>query len=147
MLLSDEIYRESDEPNATVVSVYLQAENEKYFVDITRIQEPKAFIDVLSEACRKFGFKPHALFMENKEIFAILIALIGDLITLQFQASPCAEELYYASLEDKVKCVVCQCTTTPKGKKLSRCFKCQNVYYCSVEHQKKDWVHHKRICK
>lgn len=27
-----------------------------------------------------------------------------------------------------------------------RCSRCKNVYYCSIEHQKEDWLNHKRKC-
>lgn len=52
--------------------------------------------------------------------------------------------------ESKEKC--CQvCGKTGAGpngdKPLKKCSKCQQVFYCSVECQKKDWPTHKLVCK
>ncbi|XP_040576049.1 putative protein MSS51 homolog, mitochondrial [Lepeophtheirus salmonis] len=42
-------------------------------------------------------------------------------------------------------CMVCRETGSHK-RPLKRCSRCLFVYYCSVEHQKKDWKSHKKIC-
>ncbi|CAF4320814.1 unnamed protein product [Didymodactylos carnosus] len=33
-----------------------------------------------------------------------------------------------------------------QGQKLSRCFGCQMIYYCSPQHQQQDWLEHMRKC-
>ena len=44
------------------------------------------------------------------------------------------------TITNKNKCVVCQAPATNK------CSKCDNVYYCSTEHQSEDWRTHKANC-
>ena len=39
------------------------------------------------------------------------------------------------------KCAVCD-----KGEKLSKCARCQKVFYCGREHQIEHWATHKREC-
>jgi hypothetical protein len=81
------------------------------------------------------------------EIFGVLLELLGDDFTLQFQADPCPEELYYSTVEDKLKCEVCKCSTTPSGKKVMKCTQCSKAFYCCQEHQREDWSRHKKYCK
>jgi hypothetical protein len=43
-----------------------------------------------------------------------------------------------------VKCAIEGCDNKDK---MSKCSKCKNVHYCSLEHQKQDWLTHKLSCK
>ena len=38
------------------------------------------------------------------------------------------------------------CKACALGKKMLRCSRCKSEYYCDVEHQKKDWKRHKKVC-
>ncbi|GFR90008.1 Egl nine-like protein 1 [Elysia marginata] len=38
-------------------------------------------------------------------------------------------------------CAVCNSTLS-----LKRCSRCKVIFYCSREHQKEDWIHHKSLC-
>ena len=40
----------------------------------------------------------------------------------------------------------CHKTVTDTGLPLMRCSNCKSGYYCSLEHQKLDWKHHKKLC-
>ena len=53
----------------------------------------------------------------------------------------CAEIIDCIVLGDEF-CNICH-----KKDNLFRCSQCQCLYYCSKEHQKQDWVKHKRQCK
>ena len=43
-------------------------------------------------------------------------------------------------------CFVCARVAT-KEKPLKRCSRCNSIFYCSAEHQRKHWKDHKRMCK
>lgn len=129
-------------------SIHLQAEERGrvFQMDGEKRTVPKEYIDTLVTACRTYGFRPNLLFMPMIDMFVVLNKLIGEDIIMQFQAEPCPEELYYTTLEDKLQCKVCKCTTTPSGKKVMKCTRCNLVYYCCQEHQREDWSRHKRTC-
>ncbi len=42
-------------------------------------------------------------------------------------------------------CMVCRLAGT-RERPLKRCGSCACIYYCSVEHQKKHWKRHRRLC-
>eukprot|EP01040_Poterioochromonas_malhamensis_P003004 gene3004-3191_t len=44
------------------------------------------------------------------------------------------------------RCKVCSKTLAVDGTALMQCSQCKNVYYCSKEHQKRDWKSHKKYC-
>ena len=44
------------------------------------------------------------------------------------------------------ECIVCNVTKS-ETVKLLMCSVCRSVWYCGVEHQKQDWISHKKICK
>lgn len=44
-------------------------------------------------------------------------------------------------------CAWCHKSEATLQTKLRKCSDCQDVYYCSAEHQKLDWKNHKSICK
>jgi hypothetical protein len=41
----------------------------------------------------------------------------------------------------------CAYSDSPRKERLRRCGKCQQVSYCSTEHQTEDWPRHKLLCK
>lgn len=42
-------------------------------------------------------------------------------------------------------CMVCQVSGT-ESRPLKRCSRCNAIYYCSPEHQRKHWKRHKSLC-
>ncbi|XP_050293977.1 egl nine homolog 1-like isoform X2 [Anthonomus grandis grandis] len=49
-------------------------------------------------------------------------------------------------MSSQVSTVVC-CFVCGATSNLQRCSKCRGIYYCSKDHQKKDWKRHKQSCK
>ena len=40
----------------------------------------------------------------------------------------------------------CNMTSGEGGQRLMQCSRCKNIWYCTQAHQKKDWIHHKKVC-
>ena len=47
---------------------------------------------------------------------------------------------------EEPKCDNCQKSSAQNGKALKKCVRCQRIYYCSKECQKKSWKAHKKVC-
>lgn len=66
-----------------------------------------------------------------------LKALVVKFVTLL-----CQEELNgEMTVEEQHQCSVCDKEAT------QRCSGCQSVYYCSRDHQRKDWKNHRSACR
>lgn len=55
--------------------------------------------------------------------------------------SQTADGVDFRSSMQTIRCVLCE-----KTDKLSRCSRCKSVFYCTKEHQRRDWKRHKEFC-
>ena len=80
-----------------------------------------------------------SFWMYNCIIPLDIIFIDGTTITkIHSNCQPC---------NDKKNCEYCRCLHICSDKKVFKCRKCKNAYYCTRNHQKKHWQIHKNHCR
>ncbi len=132
-------------PNIVVETSYGQLTNDAKEFARKHQETPQSDMDILMRIV------DNTIIVDNKVVGtqAELNAFCNDIVqyfiarfVISGKPIPVVTAAEAQSILTKPKCSVCNDTT-----RLLRCKRCKRVYYCSPDHQKEDWTHHKQICK
>jgi hypothetical protein len=93
---------------------------------------------------------PSAVHIDNTTMVNKLTYLLQGVVQVVYFVPPSSEEMDIMRAlvgADKPRCSYCTIDACEHGKQLFRCTSCHAVHYCTRDHQRLAWKHHKKVCK